>query len=85
MKFRGDAMKDCDCFVGFLCGEQVTKSTIDNEVTGVESHQLSLKEYGLMNGEPQTKRQIFDDREMELCRKFADELIALLKANGYRF
>jgi len=58
----------CDCFVGFLSGEQVNKSTIDEEVEAIVNIQPTFKKYGLLNGEPQSKSQIVDGRKGYLDR-----------------
>jgi len=58
----------CDCFVGFLSGEQVNKSTIDDEVQSIVNIQPTFKKYGLLNGEPQSKSQIVDGRKGYLDR-----------------
>ena len=58
----------CDCFVGFLSGEKVNKSTIDYEVERIVNIQPTFKKYGLLKGEPQTKSQIVDGRKGYLSR-----------------
>jgi len=58
----------CDCFVGFISGEKVNKSTIDYEVERIVNIQPTFKKYGLLNGEPQTKSQIVDGRKGYLSR-----------------
>jgi hypothetical protein len=58
----------CDCFVGFLSGEKVNKSTIDYEVERIENIQPTLKKYGLLNGEPLSPKQIVDNRRGYLSR-----------------
>jgi hypothetical protein len=62
--------KDCDCFIGKLSGEEVTKSTIDFEVESIVRMQTKFKEYGLLilKGESQTKSQIVDGRKGYLSR-----------------
>ena len=61
-------ISSCDCFVGFLSGEKVNKSTIDYEVERIVNIQPTFKKYGLLNGEPQTKSQIVDGRKGYLSR-----------------
>lgn len=61
-------IRSCDCFVGFLSGEKVNKSTIDFEVESIVNIQPTFKKYGLLNGEPQTKIQIVDGRKGYLIR-----------------
>ena len=61
-------MPSCDCFIGFICGEKVSKSTIDYEVEQIVNIQPTFKKYGLLNGEPQTKNQIIDGRKGCLSR-----------------
>ena len=47
-------ISSCDCFVGFLCGERVEKSTIEFEVKSISKMQPEYKKYGMLKGEPQT-------------------------------
>lgn len=63
-----DVVKGCNCLVGFLCGERVTKSTIDDEVESIIKSQPIFKKYGILNGEPETKHQIVDGRKGYLSR-----------------
>lgn len=65
---KTDVISSCDCFVGFLSGEKVNKSTIDYEVERIVNIQPIFKKYGLLNGEPQTKSQIVDGRKGCLSR-----------------
>ena len=58
----------CDCFIGFLSGEEVRKSTIDFEVERIVNIQPTFKKYGLLKGEPQSKSQIVDGRKGYLSR-----------------
>ena len=58
----------CDCFIGFLSGEKVNKSTIDFEVERIVNIQPTFKKYGLLKGEPQSKSQIVDGRRGYLNR-----------------
>jgi hypothetical protein len=39
-------ISSCDCLVGFLSGERVSKSTIDYEVKRISDIQPKFKEYG---------------------------------------
>jgi len=59
---------DCDCFVGFLSTEEVRRSTIEFEVQRIVNIQPTFKRYGLLNGEPQTKSQIVDNKKGYLSR-----------------
>ena len=58
----------CDCLVGFLSGERVSKSNIDYEVKRICDTQPIFKEYGLLNGEPLSAKQIVDNRRGYLSR-----------------
>ncbi len=64
----GAVISSCDCLVGFLSGEEVNKSTIDYKVEQIVNIQPVLKKQGLLNGEPQSKRQIVDGRKGYLSR-----------------
>jgi len=61
-------ISSCDCLVGFLSGERVSKSTIDYEVKRISDIQNKIKEYGLLNGEPLSPKQIVDNRRGYLSR-----------------
>lgn len=58
----------CDCFIGFLDGEQVRKSDIKRQVDDIVEIQPELKKYGMLKGEPQTAKQIIDGRKGYLNR-----------------
>ena len=57
---KNAVISSCDCLVGFLSGEKVNKSTIDYEVESIVNIQPTFKKYELLNGEPQSKRQIVE-------------------------
>jgi hypothetical protein len=59
---------NCDCFIGFLSGEEVNKSSFKEEVNKIVYFQPELKKYGLLKGEPQTAKQIVDNRKGYLSR-----------------
>jgi hypothetical protein len=59
---------NCDCFIGFLSGEEVEKSNIKRQVDDVVKLQPEFKKYGILNGEPQTANQIVDGRKGYLRR-----------------
>jgi hypothetical protein len=59
---------NCDCFIGFVSGEEVHKSTLEYEVERIEEIQPVFKSYGLLNGEPLNKKQIVDNRRGYLRR-----------------
>ena len=61
-------ISSCDCFIGFLCGERIEKSTIEFEVKSLSKMQLEYKKYGILKGEPQTPKQIVDGRKGYLSR-----------------
>jgi len=61
-------ISSCDCFVGFLCSERVYKSTIEFEVKSISKMQPEYKKYGMLKGEPQTPKQIVDNRRGYLNR-----------------
>ena len=61
-------IRSCDCFVGFLSGEKVNKSTIDYEVNRIVDIQPKFKQYGLLKGEPLSAKQIVDNRRGYLSR-----------------
>jgi len=58
----------CNCFIGFLSGEEVKKSDIKRQVDDIVRLQPELKKYGMLNGEPQTAKQIVDGRKRYLSR-----------------
>ena len=60
--------KECDCFIGFLSGEDVKKSNFIRLVNDIVTLQPELKKYGILNGEPQTAKQIVDGRKGYLSR-----------------
>ena len=61
-------ISSCNCFVGFVCGEKVNKSTIEFEVKSISKMQPEYKKYGMLKGEPQTPKQIVDNRRGYLSR-----------------
>ena len=61
-------ISSCDCLIGFLSGERVSKSDIDYEVKRISDIQPKFKEYGLLNGEPLSPKQIVDNRRGYLSR-----------------
>jgi len=67
-KKNTDIVKNCDCSVGFLCGDPINKSTIDYEVERLIKSQSNFKKYGILNGEPETKHKIVDGRKGYLSR-----------------
>ena len=58
----------CDCFIGFLSGEEVRKSELKRMVNDIVELQPQLKKYGMLNGEPNTAKQIVDGRKGYLSR-----------------
>lgn len=60
--------QNCDCFIGFISGEEVHKSTLEYEVEQIEKLQPVFKSYGLLKGEPDNKKQIVDGRKGYLRR-----------------
>ena len=60
--------KSCDCFIGFLSGERVYKSDISYKIESIEKIQPTFKAYGIMKGEPLSKKQIVDNRRGYLSR-----------------
>ena len=58
----------CDCFIGFLSGEEVRKSKLKRMVNDIVELQPQLKKYGILNGEPNTAKQIVDGRKGYLSR-----------------
>ena len=61
-------MDKCDCLIGFISGEKVSKSTIDYEVKSISNMMLKYKEYNMLKGEPLTPKQIVDNRRGYLSR-----------------
>ncbi len=53
----------CDCFIGFLSGEDIRLSDIKRQVEDVVKLQPELKKYGLLKGEPLTAKQLVDGRK----------------------
>lgn len=64
----GDVISRCDCLVGFISGERVSKSTIDYEVTSIFNMMPKYQEYGMLKGKPLTKKEIVDNRRGHLSR-----------------
>jgi len=60
--------KSCDCFIGYLSGEEVNKSNISYQVESIEKIQPTFKAYGMLKGEPLNKKQIVDNRRGYLSR-----------------
>ena len=63
-----DVSNCCDCFIGFLSGEEVRKSDLARQVDDIVKLQSQLKKYGMLNGEPNTAKQIVDGRKGYLSR-----------------
>jgi len=64
----GAVISSCDCLVGFLSGERVSKSEIEFEVKSISNMHPKYKEYGMLKGEPLTPKQIVDNRRGYLSR-----------------
>jgi benzoyl-CoA reductase/2-hydroxyglutaryl-CoA dehydratase subunit BcrC/BadD/HgdB len=60
--------KNCDCFIGFLSGEEINKSTLKEKVDRIVELQPKFKKIGLLKGEPNTAIQIVDGRKGYLSR-----------------
>ena len=60
--------KKCDCFLGFLSGEEIKKSNFKEQVHDLAVFQKELQGYGMLNGNPQTPKQLTDGRKGYLCR-----------------
>lgn len=60
--------KDCDCYIGELCGDDVRLSTILSEINSVINTQKNFKSMNLLNGDVKTKSQIVDNRRGFLSR-----------------
>jgi len=60
--------KNCDCFIGFISGDEVYKSSLEEEVERIEKLQPVFKVYGMLKGEPHNKKQIVDGRKGYLRR-----------------
>ena len=58
----------CDCFIGFLSGEDIRLSDIKRQVEDVVKLQPELKKYGLLKGEPLTAKQLVDGRKGYISR-----------------
>jgi hypothetical protein len=58
----------CDCFIGFLSGEDIKLSDIKRQVEDVVKLQSELKKYGLLKGEPLTAKQLVDGRKGYISR-----------------
>lgn len=58
----------CDCFIGFLSGEEVRISSLKWQLNNIVGMQPVLKKHGLLKGEPQTAKQIVDNRKGYLSR-----------------
>lgn len=65
---KADVISSCDCLIGFISGEKVSKSTIDYEVKSISNMMPKYKEYNMMKGEPLTPKQIVDNRRGYLSR-----------------
>lgn len=64
----GSVSNHCDCFIGFLSGEMVRKSELKRMVNDIVELQPKLKKYGMLNGKPNTAKQIVDGRKGYLSR-----------------
>jgi len=63
-----EIINTCDCLIGFVCGESVSKSTIDYEVNRIFEIQPVFEKLGILKGEPLSKKQIVDNRRGNLSR-----------------
>lgn len=63
-----DVISSCDCLIGFISAEKVSKSTIDYEVKSISNMMPKYKEYNMLKGEPLTPKQIVDNRRGYLSR-----------------
>lgn len=63
-------MENCDCLIGFLCGDEVKMSELERMTNDISEFQLKLKQLGLLNKEALTARQIVDGR-VGYLRRFA--------------
>lgn len=64
----GAVISSCDCLIGFISGDKVSKSTIEYEVKSISNMMLKYKEYNMLKGEPLTPKQIVDNRRGYLSR-----------------
>ena len=65
---KNPVISSCDCLIGFISGEKVSKSTIDYEVKSISNMMPKYKEYNMLKGEPLTPKQIVDNRRGYLSR-----------------
>ena len=65
---KAPVISSCDCLVGVISGETVSKSTIDYEVTSIFNMMPQYQEYGMLKGKPLTKKEIVDNRRGYLSR-----------------
>ncbi len=61
-------MKSCDCLIGFISGEKVTKSTIDYEVKRISAMMPKYKEHNILKGKVLSPKGIIDNRRGYLSR-----------------
>ena len=61
-------ISSCDCLIGFISGDKVSKSTIEYEVKSISNMMPKYKEYNMLKGEPLTPKQIVDNRRGYLSR-----------------
>jgi len=65
---KTDVISSCDCLIGFISGDKVSKSTIEYEVKSISNMMPKYKEYNMLKGEPLTPKQIVDNRRGYLSR-----------------
>ena len=61
-------MNTCDCFIGFLCGDEVKMSELEQKVKDIIHFRATLKQAGLSSNSPTNARQVVDGRSNELHR-----------------
>ena len=61
-------ISSCDCLIGFISGDKVSKSTIEYKVKSIFNMMPKYKEYNMLKGEPLTQKQIVDNRRGYLSR-----------------
>ena len=59
----------CDCFIGFLCGEQINLSNLKDQIIDILNVEPLLYQYNLTNQKPLTTiKEIVDNRRGYLSR-----------------
>lgn len=61
-------MSNCNCFIGYLSGEELFIDSFKVQVKYLSDYQKRIEVYGIMHGPAQTEKQLIDGRKGYLMK-----------------